>query len=135
MIFLYTFLAQNLLLLCVQAFYKDFLPDRNEYRKYKIDINTKDDLTAMKEVVYRRYSRLLKEIGKVFYLTASNQVIYERVKNDTSRPLLKSADPYARICALMKERRPLYENAGDVIIDTNSNDLEEVIMCICDQMS
>ena len=41
--------------------FRDFLPDRNEYRKYKIDINTKDDLTAMKEVIYRRYQRALLE--------------------------------------------------------------------------
>ena len=41
--------------------FKDFLPDRNEYRKYKIDINTKDDLGAMKEVLYRRYQRALLE--------------------------------------------------------------------------
>lgn len=41
--------------------FRDFLPDRNEYRKYKIDINTKDDLNAMKEVFYRRYQRALLE--------------------------------------------------------------------------
>lgn len=41
--------------------FRDFLPDKNEYRKYKIDINTKDDLTAMKEVIYRRYQRALLE--------------------------------------------------------------------------
>lgn len=41
--------------------FKDFLPDRNEYRKYKIDANTKDDLSAMKEVIYRRYQKALLE--------------------------------------------------------------------------
>ena len=41
--------------------FRDFLPDRNEYRKYKIDSQTKDDLTAMKEVVYRRYQKALME--------------------------------------------------------------------------
>ena len=41
--------------------FRDFLPDKNEYRKYKIDINVKDDLTAMKEVFYRRYQRALLE--------------------------------------------------------------------------
>ena len=41
--------------------YRDFLPDRNEYRKYKIDLHTKDDLSAMKEVFYRRYQRALVE--------------------------------------------------------------------------
>lgn len=41
--------------------FRDFLPDKNEYRKYKIDSQTKDDLTAMKEVVYRRYQKALME--------------------------------------------------------------------------
>ena len=41
--------------------FRDFLPDRNEYRKYKIDSHTKDDLTAMKEVIYRRYQKALME--------------------------------------------------------------------------
>lgn len=70
---------------------------------------------------------LLKEIGRVLYLTASNQEIYDRVKGDTKRPLLKCDDPYAKICNMMKERRPLYEKACDIMIDTNSNDLEEVL--------
>ena len=41
--------------------FEDFLPKKEEYRKFKLDINTKDDLTAMKEVIYRRYYRLLME--------------------------------------------------------------------------
>lgn len=72
-------------------------------------------------------ARLLKEIGKVFYLTAANQVIFDRVKGDTKRPLLQSENPYERICELMKERKPLYERAADIFIDTNSNALETVL--------
>ena len=45
--------------------FEDFLPKRDEYRKFKIDINTKDDLSAMKEVVYRRYYRLFMENSKL----------------------------------------------------------------------
>ena len=41
--------------------FEDFLPKRDEYRKFKVDVNTKDDLTAMREVVYRRYYRLFME--------------------------------------------------------------------------
>lgn len=41
--------------------FKNFLPDRGEYRKYKIDVNIKDDLNAMKEVIYRRYQKALLE--------------------------------------------------------------------------
>lgn len=45
--------------------FEDFLPKRDEYRKFKIDINTKDDLSAMREVVYRRYYRLFMENSKL----------------------------------------------------------------------
>lgn len=45
--------------------FEDFLPKREEYRKFKIDINTKDDLSAMREVVYRRYYRLFMEEAKL----------------------------------------------------------------------
>ncbi len=39
--------------------FDDFLPNKNLYRKFKIDANVKDDLGAMKEVLYRRYYRVL----------------------------------------------------------------------------
>lgn len=75
-------------------------------------------------------ARLLKEIGNVYYLTAAAPVIYERIKDNTDRPLLQGDNPFGRICELMKQRKPLYEAASDVWIDTNSNDLEEVIEAI-----
>ena len=43
--------------------FNNFLPLKEEYRKYKVDVNVKDDLSAMREVVYRRYYRLLMENG------------------------------------------------------------------------
>lgn len=78
---------------------------------------------------------LLKEIGKVYYLTAANLVIYDRIKENTDRPLLQERDPYGRICELMKQRKPLYEAAADMWVDTNSNDLEEVIGIIKEDWS
>lgn len=41
--------------------FNDFLPLKNEYRKYKISTDVKDDLSAMKEVLYRRYYKVLME--------------------------------------------------------------------------
>ena len=41
--------------------YEDFLPLKDEYRKYKISSEVKDDLGAMKEVIYRRYYKVLME--------------------------------------------------------------------------
>lgn len=40
--------------------YKDGLPDKSQYRHYKLDTYV-SDLDSMKEVVYRRYFRLLTE--------------------------------------------------------------------------
>lgn len=41
--------------------FDDFLPLKDEYRKYKISVDVKDDLSAMKEVLYRRYYKVLME--------------------------------------------------------------------------
>ena len=41
--------------------FEDFKPLKNEYRKYRISTEVKDDLSAMKEVVYRRYYKVLME--------------------------------------------------------------------------
>ena len=41
--------------------FEDFVPLRNEYRKFKVDASVKDDLSAMREVVYRRYYRVFME--------------------------------------------------------------------------
>ncbi len=72
-------------------------------------------------------ARLLKEIGKVVYLTATPKEIYERVKGDSNRPLLQGNNPYEKICNLMKQRKSVYEKVSDVVVDTNSNDLDEII--------
>lgn len=39
--------------------FDDFLPNKDLYRKYKISADVKDDLGAMKEVVYRRYFKTI----------------------------------------------------------------------------
>jgi len=39
--------------------FDDFIPNKNLYRKYKISTEVKDDLGAMKEVLYRRYFKTL----------------------------------------------------------------------------
>ncbi len=41
--------------------FEDFLPMKDEYRKFKISADVKDDLGAMREVLYRRYYKVLME--------------------------------------------------------------------------
>ena len=44
--------------------FNDFIPDKDSYRKYKISTDVKDDLGAMREVLYRRYYKVLMEEEK-----------------------------------------------------------------------
>lgn len=41
--------------------FDDFVPNKDLYRKYKISTEVKDDLSAMKEVLYRRYFKTIME--------------------------------------------------------------------------
>ena len=41
--------------------FKDGVPSKNDYRKFKISIDKNDDYAAMREVMYRRYQRMLVE--------------------------------------------------------------------------
>lgn len=70
---------------------------------------------------------ILKTLGMVVYLRAKPETIYARVKNDTTRPLLQCDDPLTRIRELMAERERMYEEAADVIIDTDSLSVEQIL--------
>ncbi len=71
--------------------------------------------------------RLLKEAGKVVYLKASPETVYERIKGDTTRPLLQSEDPMARIKELQASRSEIYEAASDITIDTDDKTPSEIV--------
>ncbi|MBP8968112.1 MAG: shikimate kinase [Lachnospiraceae bacterium] len=70
---------------------------------------------------------LIKTIGTVVYLRLRPEEVWERLKGDTTRPLLQCDDPLARIQSLMKLRAPAYERCADIIIDNGSKDRDEVI--------
>ena len=44
--------------------FKDGLPSKKDYRKYKVSVDKNDDYNTMKEVTYRRYYRALVEHGE-----------------------------------------------------------------------
>jgi len=65
----------------------------------------------------------LKTNGIVFYLQATPEVIYQRIKNEGHRPLLKAPDPLGCIKELYQQRLPLY-NQADYTIDANDASIE-----------
>lgn len=70
---------------------------------------------------------LLKEIGKVVYLRAKPETLYERVKEDTNRPLLQCGDLLEKIRALLEERKSAYEAAADLIVDVDDKNFGQIL--------
>lgn len=77
---------------------------------------------------------LLKRLGKVVYLRVSPETVYERLKNDSTRPLLQCVDPLGRIRQLMEERREAYEACADIVIDADEMDMESILKRIVEEM-
>ena len=69
----------------------------------------------------------MKKVGKVIYLKASADTIYQRVKTDMDRPLLQTGDRRKTIEELLVKRDPLYQKAADVILETDALDLRMVV--------
>lgn len=74
----------------------------------------------------RENARLLRELGTVVYLNATEETIWERVKDSHNRPLLECENPQARIHELMENRQPIYQRAAHVTIPTDGRKIAEI---------
>lgn len=74
----------------------------------------------------------LKAHALVVCLWASPEKIWERVKNQTHRPLLHGANPQQKIRNLLAAREPHYKQA-DVLINTELRSLREVAQQVVHQ--
>jgi shikimate kinase len=74
----------------------------------------------------------LKQHALVVCLWASPEKIWERVRSQTHRPLLKEADPLAKIRQLLAAREQCYKQA-DVLLNTEVRSLKEVAQQVLHQ--
>lgn len=70
---------------------------------------------------------LLSKNGIVIYLKSDQRDLISRMKNDKSRPLLKTGNIEAIIKKLCKEREPLYEAISDFEVSTKNKRIHEVV--------
>ncbi len=68
---------------------------------------------------------LLKKKSIVIYLSAVWETLYDRVKNNTERPLLNNGNIELKIKTLLSEREPLYKKA-DIIISTDNKEPDHI---------
>lgn len=76
--------------------------------------------------VLREQNRaLLRELGFVVGLTASEDTIFSRVSRNSKRPLLQTDDPRGTMLALLETRRAIYREAAQWTLDTTGLTLEQ----------
>ena len=68
----------------------------------------------------------LKKDSVIVYLTASPWVILKRVSDNDERPLLEVANPALTIRELLRFRKPFYERAADIKINTSRVGIDSV---------
>lgn len=101
------------------------------------------ETALLKEISKRNYARiisvgggtpvrqenreLLKQCGTVIYLRIRPETVYERLKEDTTRPLLQCENPLEKIYNLMESRKDAYEECADIIIDVDEKSTEQII--------
>ena len=71
--------------------------------------------------------RLLKKLGTVIYLKATEETIYERLKKDTTRPLLQGDNPKQKIRELMDTREDKYIEASDLVVVVDCKKVVDVL--------
>lgn len=93
-----------------------FEPNRNEYRKFKIQTDVKDDLSAMKEVIYRRYFKVL--MGEV---SAPDLIVVDggELQINAAKEVLDSLHLNIPLCGLKKNDK----HKTSVLVNS---DLEEI---------
>jgi shikimate kinase len=86
-----------------------------------MDILKRSVISTGGGIVVREDNRaLLQSLGFVVWLTASEDVIFERVSRNKKRPLLQTADPRKTVHDLLEQRRGLYESASQFTLDTTA---------------
>lgn len=103
--------------------YKDGVPSKKDYRKYKIKtVEGPDDYASMKEVIYRRYYRLLMEQKEMADLIIVDGGLGQ-IK--IAKEVIDSLNLSVHICGLSKDDKHstamlLDEDGNQVPIDTKS---------------
>lgn len=68
----------------------------------------------------------MKKSGRIVLLTARPETVYERVKDQDSRPVLSGHMNTEYITALMEKRRADYESAADITVATDGKNAAQI---------
>ena len=99
---------------------EDWFRDQESAALRSLSILNRAVISTGGGIVLRPENRaLLQELGFVVWLTASEEVIFERVSRNKKRPLLQTDDPRATVRELLQKRQSLYEEAAGFTLDSS----------------
>lgn len=99
--------------------FRDGIAQKNEYRKFKITNDKNDDYNTMREVIYRRYFRLLKEKKNMPDLIIVDGGVGQI---NVAKEVLRELNLNIRVCGLKKDDK----HNTSVLIDGNSLEIVEI---------
>lgn len=82
--------------------------------------------TANRDVLHRS--------GQVFYLRATPEELFRRLRHDQQRPLLQVADPLRRLRELYRERDPLYRRCAHFVVEAARPQVHSMVNMVLAQM-
>jgi len=78
--------------------------------------------------------RALSSRGFVVYLRTPLETLVERTRHDTSRPLLRTADPEATLRGIIATREPLYQEVAHLVLDTGRLAVKQLVKKIVNHL-
>ena len=73
--------------------------------------------------------------GIVVYLRSTAHDLWHRTRHDRNRPLLQTADPYARLKELHRQRDPIYTSMADLIEPTSKQTPQTLVMHLAAELN
>jgi shikimate kinase len=70
---------------------------------------------------------LLHRIGKIVWLHADPETLFERASRNRKRPLLNVENPRSTFNALLESRIPIYKATADIQIDATGLPQEQTV--------
>jgi shikimate kinase len=106
----------------------------NYFRSLEVDIvktfeNLSNMVISTGGGIVKNHKNLkrLKKNGVVFYLKATAETLFNRVKEQKNRPLLNNEAPLYALQKLLKEREGEYKKAN-ITIETDKKSVDEIVL-------
>lgn len=66
--------------------------------------------------------------GIVVYLKSTIHDLWQRTRHDRNRPLLQTADPYAKLKNMYDQRDPLYAQVANLVMPTGKQSAQSLVL-------